>query len=398
MQTPQRMCPWRAIALGLALLFVLGSALAAPAVEPHYFVAVDRLETLTSGTYTGLPNPNHGRLTLLVAHTDDEDPIGNHFHAIGAYSYTGPVESPAVISTNTNNRIPELSTGALPLRLLLGTGVFESRLASRPTGEEYSDLRLASIQVLSGFPGNSPEGILFHSSEGRWAAPLTDVVVALQRVSVTPGLHLADETGEEIPPEGFHPLGAGDLFTFVPVYWAEGTAPVGTYSATWKLVDVGTGEARRGESGRFTFDLRIPAPGDLDGDNDADVYDLIVIVNALGTPAAGPDDLRDLNHDGTIDALDAQLFVAQFFPEAPPSAAPEAARLEASGRPARDLRAPVPGDLDSDHGVDAADLIVIVNALGTPAAGPDDPRDLNHDGTIDAADAQRVAAQFLAAP
>jgi hypothetical protein len=398
MQTPQRRFPRMALAPGLVLLIVLGSALAAPAVEPHYFVAVDSLQTLTSGTYVGLPNPNHGRLTLLVAHTDDEDPSGNHFHAIGAYSYTGPVESPTVITTNTNNHIPELSTGALPLRLLPGEGVFEGRLASRPTGEGYSDLQLASVQVLRGFPGHSPEGILFHSSEGRWTAPLTDAVVALQRVSVTPGLHLTDEAGAEVPPEGLHPLGAGDLFRFAPVYWTESTAPVGTYSATWKLVDVGTGEARLAESGRFTFDFRAPAPGDLDGDNDADVYDLIIIINALGTPAAGPDDPRDLNHDGTIDALDAQLFIAQFLPDAPPGAAPEVARLEASGLAARGLRAAAPGDLDGDLDADAADLIVIVSGLGTPAAGPDDPRDVNHDGTIDGADAQRFAAQFFAAP
>ena len=365
MQTPQRMFPRMALAQGLALLMVLGSALAAPVVEPHYFVAVDSLATLTSGTYAGLPNPNFCRLTFLFAHPSEEDPGSSHFHAIGAYSYTGPAESPTVIPTNANNRIPELSTGALPLRLLPGTGVFEGRLASRPTGEEYSDLRLASVQVLSGFPADSIEGFLFHSSEGRWTAPLTDAVVALQRVSLTPGLHLAEATGEEVPPEGLHPLGDGDTFRVAPVDWAESTAAVGTYSATWKLVDVGTGETRLGESGRFTFDFRVPAPGDLDGDNDADVYDLISIVHAIGTPATGPDDPRDLNHDGTIDHLDAQLYAAQFFPDAP---------------------------------ADAGDLISIVTALGTPAASADDPRDLNHDGAIDAADTQQLAAQLLAVP
>jgi hypothetical protein len=366
----------------------LGCALAARAVEPHYFVAVDSLETLTSGTYVGLPNPNYGRLTFLFAHPSVEDPSSSHFHAIGAYSYTGPVEAPTVISTNANNRIPELSTGALPLRLLPGTGVFEGRLASRPTGEEYSDLQAASVQVLSGFPGDAIEGFLFHSSEGRWTAPLTGAVVALQRVSVTPGLHLAHETGAEIPPEGLHPLGAGDLFTFAPVYWAEGSAAVGTYSATWQLVDVGTGETRLAESGRFTFDFRVPAPGDLDGDNDADVYDLIVIIHALGSPASGPDDPRDLNQDGTIDQLDAQHYVAQFFPDAPMPAA----QGVTPGRAGRDLRIPAPGDGE------AGDLFRLVAALGTPASGPDDPRDVNHDGAIDATDAQQLAAQFAAVP
>jgi hypothetical protein len=43
-------------------------------------------------------------------------------------------------------------------------------------------------------------------------------------------------------------------------------------------------------------------------------------------------------------------------------------------------------------------LVSIVTALGTPAAGPDDPRDVTRDGAIDAVDAQRVAAQLAAVP
>jgi len=313
MRTHQRTFTRMIVASSLGLLMVFGFALTAQAVELHYFVAVDGMETLTSGTYVGLPNPNHGRLTFLFAHTDADNPSSNHFHAIGAYSYMGLVESPTVITTNTNNRIPELSTGDLPLRLLPVTGVFEDRLASRPTGEEYSDLRLASVQVLSGFPSNSPEGILFRSSEGRWTAPLTDAVVALQRVSVTPGFHVADEAAQETLLQRLHPLGEGDTLHYAPVYWTESTAPVGTYSATFTLVDAGTGDNRVGESGRFTFDFRVPAPGDLDGDNDADADDLIIIVHALGSPATGPDNPRDLDHDGTIDALDAQRFAEQFL-------------------------------------------------------------------------------------
>jgi hypothetical protein len=39
------------------------------------------LETLTSGTFAGLPNPNFGRLMLLVAHLSPENPAGNHWLA-----------------------------------------------------------------------------------------------------------------------------------------------------------------------------------------------------------------------------------------------------------------------------------------------------------------------------
>ena len=98
MQTYQQTRTRMVHTFSLILVTCLGCALAARAVELHYFVAVDSLETLTSGTYVGLPNPNYGRLTFLFAHPSVEDPSSSHFHAIGAYSYTGPVEAPTVIS------------------------------------------------------------------------------------------------------------------------------------------------------------------------------------------------------------------------------------------------------------------------------------------------------------
>jgi hypothetical protein len=92
----------------VALLTVLSFTSVAQAAQTTYFVAVDDSELVTSGTYQGLPNPNRGHLTFLFAHIFEETPSDNHFHAIGAYSHTGPVENPTVISTNSNNRIPVL--------------------------------------------------------------------------------------------------------------------------------------------------------------------------------------------------------------------------------------------------------------------------------------------------
>jgi hypothetical protein len=288
-----------------AMLTVLCLAVAAQAVQTHYYVAVDSLEVLTSGTYTGLPNPNHGRLTLLFAHTDEENPSSNHFHAIGAYSYTGPVDNPTVIPTNSNNRIPEISTGQLPLRLLPGTGQYRDQLISRPTAEEYSHLKIESIQALSGFPSDSPEGFLFHSSNGRWTAPLTDAVVALQRVSLSLGFDVVDPAGNKLfRKKPSYRLGDGDTLAFTPTYVAKRSAPIGTYSATFKLVDLGSRDVPMGESGSFTFDFRVPQRGDLDGDNDVDSDDVLILVLALGNPVTDPDDPRDLNHDGTINVAD----------------------------------------------------------------------------------------------
>jgi len=54
-----------------------------------------------------------------------------------------------------------------------------------------------------------------------------------------------------------------------------------------------------------------------------------------------------------------------------------------SGRPA--------GDLNCDHVVNHQDLTIIDAAVGLPACSAADPRDLNHDGKINAADAQLLA-------
>jgi hypothetical protein len=46
------------------------------------------------------------------------------------------------------------------------------------------------------------------------------------------------------------------------------------------------------------------------------------------------------------------------------------------------------GDLDGNGRVDKDDLSIITQSLNTPALGKNDPRDLNHDGKIDALDAR----------
>jgi uncharacterized repeat protein (TIGR01451 family) len=73
-------------------------------------------------------------------------------------------------------------------------------------------------------------------------------------------------------------------------------------------------------SGTYTFELvvsdgdltsapdattiTVPTLGDLDLDDDVDSDDLAIIDAALGSPASSANDLRDLNGDGTINALD----------------------------------------------------------------------------------------------
>jgi hypothetical protein len=139
---------------------------------------------------------------------------------------------------------------------------------------------------------------------GRRASPLDGAHVALQRVSLTTGLFASDDRGRPILTERLHALGDGNTLALFPTYWTHRVAPAGTYSATLKLVDLRPGDQRFGDSGRFTFDFRVPKRGDLDGDNDVDKDDVRALETAIGEAATGVDDAGDLNADGRIDDVD----------------------------------------------------------------------------------------------
>ncbi len=56
-------------------------------------------------------------------------------------------------------------------------------------------------------------------------------------------------------------------------------------------------------------DSQEPVPCDIDGDGDVDIMDIMLILAARNTPAAGPDDPRDRDGDGWITVLDARMCV-----------------------------------------------------------------------------------------
>jgi hypothetical protein len=78
--------------------------------------------------------------------------------------------------------------------------------------------------------------------------------------------------------------------------------PAATVIYTFSLT-VGDGAA---QSLPATVDISVPALGDIDGDGDVDRNDLNIVVAARNTPASGPNDLRDLDGNLRVDALDAR--------------------------------------------------------------------------------------------
>ncbi|MBA4144031.1 MAG: PEP-CTERM sorting domain-containing protein [Nitrosospira sp.] len=237
---------------------IMASFNVSAAVRHHegigFYIGYDGLATVASSTYAGLSNPNADRLTLLLDH-------GEHFHGIGAYSYTGPASAPDVMPTNTNNRIPETYSLESPLPLGAGSGLYSGTLRSHAGSSEYSHLGIASIQSLAGHASESMEDILFQSSNNRWSGQLDNVQLGLRLVQSTPGLRVGSETTTDIYSTGdVFNLGMGNSFEFKPVYWVDAAAPEGIYSATFQLLNTGVGSPI-GDSGTFHFDFAVsPVP------------------------------------------------------------------------------------------------------------------------------------------
>lgn len=254
------------LALAAALAFGAGTA---RAELLEFYVGVDGLPTLASGTYRGLANPNHGRITFLYAHSYPEAPFDNHYHSIGVYTYTGPTNAPVVVPTNANFRIPEASTGQLPLTLVAATnGLHAGKLVNRRTAEHYSDPRIRSVHRIlphvtatatNEFGYGSGEYIMFRSSAGRWTNTLAGAALAMELVEKAPELKVGTEAQLEalVNPGDRVAIGEGNRFEFVPVVWAEPGTPAGTYALRFKLVDTRGGAGALLDSGIVTFWYRV---------------------------------------------------------------------------------------------------------------------------------------------
>ena len=217
-----------------------------------FYIGLDGRTTVPSGGYAGLPEANAGRLTLLFDH-------GDHFHGIGTYSYAGPSPHPAVLDTNANNRIPEISSGEPGVSLTTGSGIYTERRRSSVGDSEYSFLGMASLQSLKGFTPGSDEAILFNSSGGRWSGSLDGVTIGLKLLSSSPGLTIGTESLTNLfSVSDTILLGAGNAWTFNPVYSVTDGAAPGTYSAELQLVNLNP-LSDIGDSGRFYLDFAVAA-------------------------------------------------------------------------------------------------------------------------------------------
>ena len=269
------MKPNTTITLAIAAIALWASP-RADAVIYGYYIGTDNMATFTTGTYAGLPNPNHNRLTFLYAHSypvnpppGEFDATINHFHSIGSLRYTSSAAAPSIVFGNA--RLPEGTRPAIPLQP--GSGAFAGRLVSTllpdPVIGEYTNLTISPLSQLrtfhlNGIP-NEPEDYM-HFGQVHPTDPALSTAASNQRfsttslagsdvhfnlVSITPGLNVADPFGVSLfsGPGDEHHLGDGDAFAlFRPHFWTDASAAPGTYSATFRLT---AENGLFGDSGEF---------------------------------------------------------------------------------------------------------------------------------------------------
>lgn len=243
-----------------------------------YYIGIDSRNPIASGTYRGMENPNFGRLTFLYAHTYEYVPglapagantfAVNHYHPIGAYSLSGPTNAVIITPTSTNPRIPEVSSGQPPLTLSTSTNsLYAGKLIHSRSGEHYSDMRWRATHDLNQptiYGPGSPEWVLFYSSAGTRTNSLAGGLISLELIQKSAGLHIGTAAALDIlnnPGDRFS-LGEGPAIRFDPIFWVDASAAVGTYSATFKLVDSNTTGGRTPflDSGEFSFDFKVAPP------------------------------------------------------------------------------------------------------------------------------------------
>ena len=227
------------------------------------YIGIDSQQPIAFGVYSGLPNPNFGRLTFLYAHSYELTIANNHYHGIGQWTYFGPTNAVVVTNSNSGNRIPEVYTGLPPLTLVSAPTnfpAFAGRLVSLRTDEHYSDRRLRPTWDLKQYPTNTAEYAMFISSAGTRANSLAGIKPALQLVSKTAGLSIGVSTNASLlnNPGDQLTLGEGDSWEAWPLFSTADDAAPGTYSATFKLVDLNAADPATTESGLFHLDFRVP--------------------------------------------------------------------------------------------------------------------------------------------
>lgn len=223
--------------------------------QTNWFVGIDNLTTLPSGPFTGMANPNFGKMTLLYGHQYPEGgspgAASSHFHAkssVRLYRETvgGPIlTSDTAVTVNGTtgvitglvNFVPE--TAGLRIRLGEGSGAFSGKYATGFLGlnTEWENMEFRPVSWLNRPGASTAQVATYNTSGGRYTGSVSSIRVGLKIESLTGGLE-AWHNGTQYSAGQVIELGMGD-FSQTPVFAASTSVGQGTQlNASVRLVDL----------------------------------------------------------------------------------------------------------------------------------------------------------------
>ena len=240
----------------------------------QYYIGRDARPVVTTGTYSGLANPNFNRLTMLWADPVSANPSNNHYHSKGVYSYFGP-NTGATTGVNpwnglfgTANIVPE-SPLIADILMRPGTGAFSGMLRTGfDDAAKFSNLEMRGVDDLSTYAPGTSEQFMFNSSGNRWSGLMAGSNISWELLNISPGLSIHDQSGTTIMSAAGQSYNLGNVgatgFRFKPIFAVSDSATPGTdFTATFKLTDSSTANAGSSwlEGGQFQIQVTaVPEP------------------------------------------------------------------------------------------------------------------------------------------
>lgn len=276
----------------VALLLALHALARAQAPLPTdiYFIGRDISPKIISGAhvnpaFVGLDNPNCNRLTFLYAHwVAMEFPASNanHYHGLSRLEYyydTGNNLAVSQHGVDGGYIVPEVTdlagvSGGLWLQP--GSGDYAGKLVTYQYPEatdltgHYSNQATRGTAYLGDtarFAVNSAQNRLYNGNFGKYTGSLAGSNIAMELVSITPGLHVGVGSDIDLFDGGNVSPGLGDGgsadWAFTPIFWVDASAPAGNYTAVMRLKDLNSATTGYLDSGEYGFTVSVPEPAGL---------------------------------------------------------------------------------------------------------------------------------------
>jgi hypothetical protein len=241
-------------------------------------------------------------------------PRGGAAHTIQSVS---PLPGSVFLSGQQFNVTVTVTPGAFTSVGVIARNLGESSILSRPpyvfsfvapSGGMMGPLTLTALGLISTTPPNvvSSQEVVVSVEEA-----ITNIV----NLHVGPPAMWLTFIGQQMPlivSGTYVDGGAAELTQSPNVRYTSGNSSIAQVSSVGLVTAIGPGNTEvtvsyGGKTASIAISVSHSIRGDINADGKVDTDDLNILDSFLNTPVTGPNDARDLNHDGVINALDARI-------------------------------------------------------------------------------------------